>query len=77
MDRFEKQFDNNTLLNEFESMGSHLCTKIIFFFTNTMRLHFCISDGDRQGFHRDMIIDIRVFFIFILPLLNEISVFSR
>ena len=49
----------------------------IFVFTNTMRLHFCISDGDRQGFHGDMIIIIRVFFILILPLLNEIIVFSR
>ena len=43
-----------------------------------MRLHFCISDGDRQVFHGDMIIVIRVFFfIFILPLLNEIIVFNR
>ena len=33
----------------------------IFVFTNTMRLHFCISDGDRQGFHGDTIIVIRVF----------------
>ena len=41
-----------------------------------MRLHFSISDGDRQGFHGDMIIVIR-FFIFILPLFNEIIVFSR
>ena len=51
----------------------------IFFFTNTMRLYFCISDGDRKVFHGDMIIVIRVvfFFIFILPLLNESIVFSR
>ena len=42
-----------------------------------MRLHFCIADGDRQGFHGHMIIVIRVFFIFILPLLNETIVFSR
>ena len=48
-----------------------------FFFTKTMRLHFFISDGDRQVFHGDMIIVIRVFFIIILPLLNEIIVFSR
>ena len=41
-----------------------------------MRLHFCISDGDRQVFHGDMIIVIRVFFfIFILSLLNE-TIFS-
>ena len=39
----------------------------IFVFTNTMRLYFCISDGDRQA-----IIVIRVFFIFILPLLMEL-----
>ena len=32
--------------------------------------------GDRQVFHGDMIIVIRVF-ILILPLLNEIIVFSR
>ena len=38
-----------------------------------MRLHFCISDGDRHVFHGDMIIVIRVF-ILILPLLNEIVV---
>ena len=42
-----------------------------------MWLHFYISDGDRQVFHGDMIVVIRVFFIFILPLLNEIIVFSR
>ena len=33
--------------------------------TNTMRLHSCISDGDKQGFHGDMIIVKRVFYIFI------------
>ena len=44
----------------------------IFVFTNTMRLYFCISDGDRQVFHGDTIIVIRVFFIFILPLLMEL-----
>ena len=48
----------------------------IFVFTNTIRLHFCITDGDRQVFHRDMIIVIRFFFILILPQLNEISFFS-
>ena len=42
-----------------------------------MPLHFCISDGDTQGFHGDMITVIRDFFIFILPLLNDIAVFSR
>ena len=56
---------NNTLANAFKSMDSHLCTKIIFlgtfFFTNNMRLHFCISDGDRHVFHGKMIIVIRVF----------------
>ena len=45
----------------------------IFVFTSTMRLHFCISEGDRQVFHGDMIIVIRFFFIFILPLLIEIT----
>ena len=54
-------------INAFKSMDSHLCTKLIFlgtffFFTNTMRLHFYISDGDRQVFHGDVIIVIRVFF---------------
>ena len=49
----------------------------ILVFTNTMRIHFCISEGDRQVFHGDMIIVIRVFFIFILPLLNKTIVFSR
>ena len=44
----------------------------IFVFTNTKRLYFCISDGDRQVFHGDTIIVIRVFFIFILPLLMEL-----
>ena len=39
-----------------------------------MRLYFCISDGDRQVFHGDTIIVIRVFFIFILQLLIEFSV---
>ena len=33
----------------------------IFFSTNTVRLYFCISDGDRQDFHGDLIIVIRVF----------------
>ena len=62
---------NNTLSNAFKStcMGSHLCTKIIFlgiiiFFTNTMRLRFCISGGDRHVFHGDMINIIRVFHIY-------------
>ena len=49
----------------------------MFVYTNTMRLYFCISEGDRQVFHVDMIIVIRVFFIFILPLLNGIINFSR
>ena len=44
----------------------------IFVFTNTMRLYFCISDGDRQVFHSDTIIVVRVFFIFILSLLMEL-----
>ena len=35
-----------------------------------MRLHFCISVGDRQVFHGDILIVIRV-----LPLLNEIVFF--
>ena len=33
----------------------------IFFFTNTVRLHFCNSDRDKQVFHGDMIIVKRVF----------------
>ena len=37
-----------------------------------MRLYFCISDGDRQVFYGDMIIVIRVFFIFIFPLIMEL-----
>ena len=37
-----------------------------------MRLYFCISDGDRQVFRGDTIIVIRIFFIFILPLLMEL-----
>ena len=43
-----------------------------------MRLYFCISDGDRQVFHDDTIIVIRIvvlfcfFFILILPLLMEL-----
>ena len=38
-----------------------------------MRLYFCISDEDRQVFHGDTLIVIRVFFlIFILPLLMEL-----
>ena len=48
----------------------------IFVFTSTMRLHFCISDGDRQVSHGDIIIVIRIF-ILILSLLTEIIVFSR
>ena len=39
-----------------------------------MPLYFCISDGDRQVFHGDTIIVIRVVFIFILQLLIEFSV---
>ena len=33
----------------------------MFVFTNTMRLYFCMSDGERQVFHGDMIIVIQVF----------------
>ena len=36
----------------------------IFFFINTVRLHVCISGGDRQVFHGVMIIIIRVFHIY-------------
>ena len=40
-----------------------------------MWLYFCISDGDRQVFHGDTIIVIRVFFFHInLPLLMELFV---
>ena len=56
---------------------NNLPKDIFFFFTNTMRLHFCISDGDKRGFHGDIIIVKQVFFNFNLPLLNEINVFSR
>ena len=55
----------------------YILSRDIIVFTNAMRLHFCISDGDSQVFHGDMIIVIRVFFIFILPLLNETIVLSR
>ena len=56
----------NTLSNAFKSMGSLLCTTIItpetfFLFINTMRLHFCISGGDKQVFNSDMIIVKRFF----------------
>ena len=58
------------------SMGSHLCTKILFLRTFFSLQILCgISDGDRQLFHGDMMIVIRLF-IFILPLLNESIVFS-
>ena len=33
----------------------------MFVFTNTMLLYFCMSDGERQVFHGDMIIVIQVF----------------
>ena len=33
----------------------------IFVLTSTMRLHFCISEGDRQVSHGDIIIVMRVF----------------
>ena len=55
---------NNTLSNAFKSMESHFLLRDIFFFINTVRLHICISGGDRQGFHGDMIIIIRVFHIY-------------
>ena len=43
-----------------------MCTKIVFlgtFFSlkNTMLLRYCISEGDRQVFHGDMILVMRVF----------------
>ena len=60
--RLTVRWYNNTLSNAFKSMGSHNILRDIFFFiTNTMRLHFCISDRDRQVFHGDIIIVIRVF----------------
>ena len=40
---------------------NNLSRDISRFFTNTMMLHFFISDGDRHVFHGDMIIVIRVF----------------
>ena len=72
---------NNTLSNTFKSIGSHLFTNIfflgtLFFFTNAMRLHYCISDGDSQVFHGDMIIVVRVFFLYFTTVKRNI-VFSR
>ena len=63
-------------------MGSHLCTKIIlqgtfFFLYKYYAVTFLHLRRDKNVFHHDMIIVKRVFFIFILPLLNEIIVFSR
>ena len=50
----------------------------IFVFTNTVRLYFCISDEDRQVFHGDTIIVIRVFFFHIYSTtVNAINVFNR
>ena len=60
--RLTVRYNNITLSNAFKSMGSHLCTKI--FFTNAMRLHFGISDGDRQGFDGNMITVIRLFYLY-------------
>ena len=73
---------NNTLSNAFKSMGSHLCTKIIFLGSFLSLQILCgyipaSQTGTDRFFHGDMIIVIRVFFVFILPLLNEIIVFSR
>ena len=42
-------------------MHQDILSRDIIYFTNTMRLHFCISDGERQVFHGEMIIVIRVF----------------
>ena len=42
-------------------MHQNILPSDIFFFKTTMRLHFCILNGDRQVFHGDMIIIIRVF----------------
>ena len=46
-------------------MHQNILLRDMFVFTNTMRLYFCMSDGERQVFHGDMIIVIQVFFIFI------------
>ena len=61
---------NNTLSNAFKSKDNHLCIKVIFLgtfflFTNTVRLHFCISGEDKQVFHSDMVIVKRVFRLYV------------
>ena len=72
---------NNTLSNAFKSMGSQLCTKIIFlgtFFSLQILCGYISASqtGTDKFFHVDMIIIIPVFHIY-LPLLNEIYVYSR
>ena len=42
-----------------------------------MQLRYFMSNGDRYVFRGDMIIIIRVFSIFILPLLNKINVLVK
>ena len=49
----------------------------IFVFTSTMRFNFCISDGDRQVFHGDLIIVIRVFLYLFYHCKMKFNVFSR
>ena len=61
-------------------MHQNNISRNIVFVTNTMRLHFCISDGDRQVVHGDMIIVIRVFGtrdLFNISYSRELYLFSK
>ena len=54
------QLYNNTLSNAFNSMGSHLCTTIIFLGTFFLYKYYAVTflhlNGDRHVFHGIMII---------------------
>ena len=52
---------NNTLKYGQSFLRQNNLLRDMFVFTSTMLLNFCISDGDRQVFHGDMIIVIQVF----------------
>ena len=69
MKPFDCSVIQNTLSNAFKSMDSHFCTKIIFLGTFCLYKYYAVtflySDGDRQVFHGDMLIDIRVFFSYL------------
>ena len=59
--RLTVRYHHNTLSNAFKYWQSFVHQNNLLIITNTMRLYFCISDGERQVFHGDMIIVIRVF----------------